>query len=208
MRDYVILPAELESKLKDVIKKTHASPPEGKSVNALEEWKNLYWEQRWYEDEKLPLGKRVHKGDSLVNWGVCVSSQNKQEGNHLIFLAFVEDLLDSDTFTDALRNNAYKALDTQYVPKKIIDGVQIQIQKMISDGNIPKYPEPMLNLETQKVLGKPIEQDKPVFKLPLKAESTYQAGSNGECPHCGRLVTFVKSNSRIKGAKYPRFFKN
>jgi hypothetical protein len=127
-------------------------------------FKKLYSKIRKREN-RLPEGKRFHKGDILYWWGFSLifqkSSNKVSEGYEKLLLAYIEDLLDYPNFSEANKAPAYKALkSSKVIGKSLLDLVQYQVKRIREKYETPKDPTAVLKPlgdETQEALEQPPE---------------------------------------------------
>lgn len=116
-------------------------------------------------ENKLPEGKRYHKGATLYNWGIFMPLQNEpkkiSEGYRNILLAFIEDLLDSDKMQEAHGSPSYKMLlENPFMTRDLLNLVENNVQERRTFHSIPKNPEDVLqplSNEAKEAVEKPIE---------------------------------------------------
>lgn len=111
---------------------------------------------RAYE-EKLPEGKRLHKGTPLHNWGISILLQEPSriaEGLEKIFLAYIEDLMDFDSIQEVQSAPAYKTLFSSPFDAEALRVAQSYVEEIKKAKRITKDPSqiltPKLTIETQK----------------------------------------------------------
>lgn len=163
MQDYVVdFPSELEERIKDAGLRAVGLLFGGDSEQTQSTFQNLYSEIRKVENLQTE-GKRFHKGDILYWWGFALilqeESQKVSSGYEKLLLAFVEDLLDFETFEQAIAAPASTALlRNPAISKSLLDLVQNQVDILKERHRIPKDPKDVLKpigKKTQEILEKP-----------------------------------------------------
>jgi hypothetical protein len=164
MPKYVVgFSKELEKKVNEMDLAGAALIIKGEFQSAEKLFKAQYELIRSYED-RLPEGKRFHKGAPLHSLGFSIMLQNDPkrlaEAYQMILLAYVEDLFDYDTFEIAQTAPAYKTLlGNPFITPILLDLVSNQVRQMIEQKQIPKKPEDVLKpikSKTEDATRKPI----------------------------------------------------
>lgn len=164
MPDYVVpFPETLVEKVKNLDVRGGISIIAGKFQEAEKIFNGQYDLIRSYED-KLPKGKRHHKGAPLHNTGFAILLQNDPkrtaEGYQKIFLAFIEDLLDFPTIENVHNAPAYKALlSNPFVTTDLLKLIEAEVERRKAGHNVPRQPEDVLKPiepKTQEVTKQPI----------------------------------------------------
>ncbi|MGA2309754.1 MAG: nucleotide-binding protein [Candidatus Bathyarchaeia archaeon] len=156
-RPYVVPePPELTHQIDEIVARIQPLWNERNFAAAEQLFREYYETMRQYE-ERLPEGRRFHKGTPLHNWGISILLQEDvariREALRKIFLAYIEDLLDFDNLQQVHSAPAYKTLKTSPLLPETFDSAEARVEELRTAGRIPKNPEdvltPQLRMEIQ-----------------------------------------------------------
>jgi hypothetical protein len=173
MRKHVLQYQEPEAQKDEFKTRINRITGENKLAELQYEWQSVYQQTREYEDKNVAKGMRIHKGGSLFYWGLSMLMQkdgNKEaEAHYLIFLAFIEDLLDYETFKDAKTCAAYQTIkNSPYISSQLLVETEERIESLLQQNSIPKDPETVIDRHTRELLGQSVKKiTKPAGKTAL-----------------------------------------
>jgi len=150
------LPEKLAERLHDKDLEAVSLIIEG-NYKAAEKAFELQYQMMVFEEGKLPVGTRYHKGASLHSLGISILMQKEpmriQEGYQKILLAYIEDLLDFDNIDQVRSSLAYKELLLNpSIKKELLESIEQYVKRLKAGQQIPRNPEDILKAFEGKVL--------------------------------------------------------
>jgi predicted nucleotide-binding protein len=137
-------PAELAKQVNEIDREIGHLWVDGRYAEAESFFKREYDLIRFFED-RLPENKRFHKGSPLYNWGLSILLQKKperaEEGFRKILLAYIEDLLDFESFEKADLAPAHTVLaNNPFYEPSLLVAVSRLVREIQKRGEIPRDP--------------------------------------------------------------------